>query len=72
MGYFNLNKTISLILLIIPFTAWIFGVATRLSQGHWIGAILRIVFGCWLLWAIELVQSVFCNNCDVKLIDIGM
>ena len=67
--YFNLNKYISLILLIIPFTAWLMGLATRLSQGRFVAAILRFFFGCWLLWFIEIVLTIT-NNCQVKLLEL--
>ena len=67
--YFNLNKNISLILLIIPFTAWLMGLATRLSQGRFVAAILRFFFGFWLLWFIEIVLTIT-NNCQVKLLEL--
>ena len=67
--YFNLNKYISLILLIIPFTAWLMGLATRLSQGRFVAAILRFFFGFWLLWVIEIILTIT-NNCQVKLLEV--
>ena len=67
--YFNLPPIVSVILLIIPFTAWIMGLATRLSQGRFVAAILRFFFGCWLLWIIEIVLTVM-NKCNVQLLDV--
>ena len=67
--YFNLNKYVSLILLIIPFTCWILGLATRLSQGRFVAAILRFFFGGWLLWIIELVLTAM-HGCQVTLLDV--
>ena len=66
--YFNLPPIVSVILLIFPFTAWLMGLATRLSQGRFVAAILRFFFGCWLLWVIEIVLTIM-NNCQVKLLD---
>ncbi len=67
--YFNLDRIISLILLIIPFTAWIMGLATRLSQKRIVAALLRLFFGGWLLWVIEIVLTLT-NGCNVKLLDL--
>ena len=43
--YFGLDKTVSLILAIIPFTAWILGILTRASEGKWIAALIRVFGG---------------------------
>ena len=64
--YFDLNRWVSVILLLIPFTCWIFGVATRLKDKHYVAAILRLFFGCWILWVIEVVLTIM-NNCTVML-----
>ncbi len=55
--YFGLDYIISLILAIIPFTAWICGVVTRLQEGKIVAAIIRI-FGGWLIWVIDLVLMI--------------
>lgn len=52
--YFGLDYIVSLILVIIPFTAWILGVITRFSEGKIIAAIIRI-FGGWLVWILDLI-----------------
>ena len=67
--YFNLPPIVSVILLIIPFTAWIMGLATRLSQGRFVAAILRFFFGGWLVWIIEIVLTIM-NKCNVQLLDV--
>ena len=67
--YFNLDRIISLILLIIPFTAWIMGLATRLSQKRIVAALLRLFFGGWLLWVIEIILTLG-NGCNVKLLEL--
>lgn len=52
--YFGLDRIISIILAIIPFTAWILGVITRFKEGKIVAAIIRI-FGGWLIWVLDLV-----------------
>jgi len=56
--YFGLGRIISLILAIIPITAWVCGIITRLSEGKIVAAILRIIFGCWIVWIIDLVLMI--------------
>ena len=51
--YFGLGRVVSLILAIIPPTAWIFGVVTRFKEGKTIAGIIRI-FGGWLIWVLDL------------------
>lgn len=52
--YFGLDWIVSLILAIIPFTAWILGVVTRFQEGKIVAGIIRI-FGGWLIWILDLV-----------------
>lgn len=52
--YFGLEYTVSLILAIIPFTAWICGMVTRFQEEKYVAAIVRI-FGGWLVWIIDLI-----------------
>ena len=51
--YFGLGRIVSIILAIIPFTAWILGMITRFSEGKIVAGIIRI-FGGWLIWLIDL------------------
>ena len=51
--YFGLDELVSLILAIIPFTAWICGIITRLQEGNIIAAIIR-VFGGFIVWVVDL------------------
>ena len=53
--YFGLDRIISLILAIIPFTAWICGVITRITEGKIIAGIIRIFLGGWILWVLDLI-----------------
>lgn len=52
--YFGLGYLVSVILAIIPITAWICGIVTRISEGKIIAAIVRIFFG-WLVWIFDLI-----------------
>ena len=52
--YFGLGWLVSLILVIIPFTAWICGVITRFQEGKLVAGVIRI-FGGALIWVLDLV-----------------
>jgi hypothetical protein len=52
--YFGLGRLISLILVIIPFTAWICGVITRFMEGKYVAGIIRI-FGGLVIWILDIV-----------------
>ena len=52
--YFGLGYIVSLILAIIPFTAWICGVVTRFKEGKIVAGVIRIFVG-WLIWVLDLV-----------------
>ena len=68
-AYFGLDRWVSVILLIIPFTCWFCGVATRLSEKRFVAAILRFFFGGWLLWVIEIILTVM-NGCKATMLDV--
>lgn len=53
--YFGLDWIVSLILAIIPFTAWICGVITRAQEGKIVAAIIRIFLGGWIIWVCDLI-----------------
>ena len=53
--YFGLDRLISIILAIIPFTAWICGVVTRISEGKIVAGIIRIFLGGWIMWVLDLI-----------------
>lgn len=56
--YFGLGRLVSIILAIIPFTAWVLGFITRFSEGKIVAGILRVVFGCWIIWVVDLVLMI--------------
>ena len=67
--YFGLPMIVSLILAIIPFTAWICGFVTRFKEGAIIAGIIRLFFGCWIIWIIDLVLCLL-NGCTPNILRI--
>ena len=57
--YFGLPYIVSVILAIIPFTAWILGIITRICEGKIVAAIIRIFLGCWIIWLCDLICMLF-------------
>ena len=55
--YFGLSYIVSVILAIIPITAWVCGMITRLQEGKIVAAIIRI-FGGWLIWICDLILMI--------------
>lgn len=53
--YFGLGYLVSLILVIIPFTSWICGAITRLSEGKLVAGILRLIGLGFVMWVLDLV-----------------
>ena len=60
--YFSLGRLVSIILAIIPITAWILGIVTRFSEGKIVAGILRIIFGGWIVWLIDLILMIVKGN----------
>lgn len=57
--YFGLDRIISIILAIIPFTAWICGIITRISEGKIVAGIIRIIpFAGFLIWIVDLILMI--------------
>lgn len=59
--YFGLGYIVSLILAIIPVTAWVCGLITRFSEGKIVAGIIRI-FGGWLIWVLDLICMIFSKH----------
>ena len=64
--YLGLPNLISLILLIFPFTAWLFGVLARCKDGHIIAAIIRLFGGFTIIWVIDIILTLL-NGCTVTI-----
>lgn len=53
--YFGLSYLVSLILAIIPVTAWILGALTRFKEGKLVAGIIRLIGGFTVIWVLDLV-----------------
>ena len=67
--YFGLGRIVSIILAIIPVTAWILGILTRISEGKIVAGILRIFLGFWIVWLIDLILMIL-NGRIMRLLNI--
>ena len=56
--YFGLNYIVSLILAIIPVTAWICGAITRFTEGKIVAGLIRLIFGFTIVWIIDLIMMI--------------
>lgn len=53
--YFGLGYLISVILAIIPVTAWILGALTRFKEGKIIAGLIRLIFGFNIVWILDII-----------------
>lgn len=53
--YFGLSYVVSVILAIIPFTAWVCGFVTRFQEGKIVAGLIRLIFGFTIVWILDLV-----------------
>ena len=53
--YFGLEYVVSLILAIIPVTAWICGAVTRFQEGKIVAGLIRLIFGFTIVWILDLI-----------------
>jgi hypothetical protein len=60
--YFGLSYIVSIILAIIPFTSWLCGIVTRLSEGKIVAALIRIFFGFNIIWICDLVLMILSKH----------
>ena len=60
--YFGLGYLVSLILAIIPVTAWLCGAITRLMEGKYIAGILRLIGLGFIMWILDIVCMVKGNK----------
>lgn len=56
--YFGLDRVISLILAIIPVTAWICGAIARFQDGKIVAGLIRLIFGFNIVWIVDLVLMI--------------
>ena len=62
--YLGLPNLISLILLIIPVTAWLLGALTRFKDGAYLAGLLRLVLGWNLFWILDIIFTLI-SGCQV-------
>jgi len=67
--YFGLDRIVSIILAIIPITAWICGIVTRFKEGKLVAGIIRIFLGGWILWILDLIYMIV-NKSIFRLLNI--
>ena len=60
--YFGLSYIVSVILAIIPPTAFVCGVVTRLSEGKIVAALLRFILGWNIIWIVDLVLMILSKH----------
>lgn len=56
--YFGLGYVVSVILAIIPVTAWICGAVTRFLEGKIVAGLIRLIFGFTIVWICDLVLMI--------------
>lgn len=56
--YFGLDYIVSLILVIIPVTAWICGAITRFQEGKIVAGLIRLIFGFTIVWILDLILMI--------------
>lgn len=67
--YFGWGRVLSIILAIIPVTAFILGFVTRLMEGKIVAAILRLFLGWNIIWLVDLVLMIV-NGRIMRLLNI--
>ena len=67
--YFGWGRVLSVILAIIPITAFILGFVTRLMEGKIVAAILRLILGWNIIWLVDLVLMIV-NGRIMRLLNI--
>ncbi|MBO4594869.1 MAG: hypothetical protein J5697_04125 [Clostridia bacterium] len=67
--YFGLEWIVSLILAIIPITAWICGIITRIQEGKIVAGIIRIFLGGWIIWILDLICMIM-NKSICRLLNV--
>lgn len=67
--YFGWNRILSIILAIIPVTAFILGFVTRLAEGKIVAALLRLILGWNIIWLVDLVLMIL-NGRIMRLLNV--
>lgn len=64
--YFGLPRIASIILVIIPLTAWVCGIITRIMDKCFVAAIVRFFFG-YIIWICDLILTIV-KGCNVTIL----
>ncbi|MBQ8444070.1 MAG: hypothetical protein IJX25_01810 [Clostridia bacterium] len=56
--YFGLGRLVSLILAMIPVTAWLLGAVTRFKEGKIVAGLIRLIFGFTIVWIVDLILMI--------------
>ena len=67
--YFGLGRLVSIILAIIPFTAWLLGAVTRFKEGKIVAGIIRVIGLGFVLWVVDLILMIM-NGRILRLLNI--
>ncbi|MBQ8908691.1 MAG: hypothetical protein IJY90_00150 [Clostridia bacterium] len=67
--YFGLGRLVSIILAIIPVTAWLLGAFTRFKEGKLVAGIIRLIGLGFVLWVVDLVLMIM-NNRILRLLNV--
>jgi len=60
--YFGLGYIVSVILAIIPVTAWVCGFLTRFMEGKIVAGLIRLIFGFTIVWILDLVFMIMSKH----------
>lgn len=60
--YFGLSYLVSIILAVIPVTAWIFGFLTRFKEGKIVAGLIRLIFGFTIVWILDLIFMILSKH----------
>ena len=60
--YLGLPYLVSVILAIIPFTAWVLGFVTRFTEGKIVAGLIRLIFGFTIVWIIDLICMILSKH----------
>lgn len=67
--YLGLGRVVSIILAIIPVTAWILGAVTRFMEGKIVAGLIRLIFGFTIVWIIDLILMIV-NGSIMRLLNV--
>ncbi len=67
--YFGLGRVLSIILAIIPVTAWICGAITRFQEGKIVAGLIRLIFGFNIVWILDIIFMIL-NGRILRLLNV--